>query len=92
VSYHFQTGRTEIKLLTEYENVTQIPLNNIGGGGYEQFSKQSFMVYLTSEIFVGFEKTLPGFDQHPPAKFLIFPLLLFSDRCPSLEIALTSFG
>jgi hypothetical protein len=40
-----------------------------GEGGYEQPSKQSFVVYLTAKklvqlISVGFDKTLPGFDQH----------------------------
>jgi hypothetical protein len=49
-------------------------------GGYEQSSKQSFVVYLTAKklvylIFVGFEKALPGFDQHIPTKCSVFPLL-----------------
>jgi hypothetical protein len=43
-------------------------------------------------IFVGFEKTLPGFDQHLPAKCSAFPLLSGAEHCQSLEIVLTDVG
>jgi hypothetical protein len=46
-------------------------------------------VYL---IFVGFEKTLPGFDQQPPVKCSVFPLLFGAEHNQSLEIALTHVG
>jgi hypothetical protein len=66
-------------------------------GGYEQPSKQSFVVYLTAKklvklIFVGFEKTLPGFDQLLPAKCSVFTLHFGAEHYQSLEIALTNFG
>jgi hypothetical protein len=37
------------------------------------------VVYITAKklvymISVSFEKTLPGFDQHLPAKYSVFPL------------------
>jgi hypothetical protein len=69
----------------------------LGEGGYEQPSKQSFVVYLTAEklvklIFVGFEKTLPGFDQQLPAKCSVFPLLFGAEHYHSLEIALSKIG
>jgi hypothetical protein len=41
---------------------------------------------------VGFEKTLPGFDQHLPAKCSVFPLLVDAEHYQSLEIALTNVG
>jgi hypothetical protein len=67
LAYNFQSARVGgIKLLTEYENVTQKVF--LHRGGYVQSSKQMFVVYLTAEklvqlIFVGFEETLPGFHQ-----------------------------
>jgi hypothetical protein len=39
-----------------------------------------------------FEKTLPGFDQHLPAKCSIFLLLFDTERYQSLEIALINVG
>jgi hypothetical protein len=64
-----------------------------GEGGYEQPSKKSF--YLTTKklvwlIFMGFEKTLPGFDQQLPAKCSVFPFLFGAEHYQSLEIALTN--
>jgi hypothetical protein len=47
------------------------------------------LVYL---IFVGFEKTLPGFDQHLPATSSVFPLLFGAEHYQSLEIALINVG
>jgi hypothetical protein len=41
---------------------------------------------------VGFEKMLPGFDQHLPPKCSVLPLLFGSERCQPLEIALTNVG
>jgi hypothetical protein len=41
---------------------------------------------------VGFEKTLPGFDQHLPAKCLIFPLIFGAEHCLSLETGLIKVG
>jgi hypothetical protein len=42
---------------------------------------------------VGFEKTLPGFGQHFPAKCSVFPLIFgAAEHCQSLEIALTDVG
>jgi hypothetical protein len=41
---------------------------------------------------VGFEKTLPGFDQHLPAKCSVFPLIFCAEHYQSLEIALTNVG
>jgi hypothetical protein len=35
---------------------------------------------------------LPGFDQHLPAKFSVFPLLSGSEHYQSLEIPLTNVG
>jgi hypothetical protein len=54
------------------------------------------VVYLTANklaklIFVGFEKTLPGFD-HLPAKYSVFPLLFGAEHYQCLEIALTNVG
>jgi hypothetical protein len=68
-----------------------------GEGGYEQPSKQSFLEYLTAKkfiqlIFVGFEKTLPGFDQQLPAKCSVFPLLFGAEHYHSLETALPNVG
>jgi hypothetical protein len=55
------------------------------------------VVYLTAKkftqfIFVGFEKTLPGFDQRLPAKCSVFPLLFGAEHYQSLETALINFG
>jgi hypothetical protein len=80
VAYNFQTRNNKIKLLTEYESVTQKVLTLLesilwqignGGvyrpalkpaqstlcrhgseGGYEQPSKQSFVVHLTAKKLV----------------------------------------
>jgi hypothetical protein len=80
VAYNFQTRNNKIKLLTDYESVTQKVLISLtkclwqignggvylpalkpaqsalcrpgGEGGYEQPSKQSFMVYLTAKKLV----------------------------------------
>jgi hypothetical protein len=41
---------------------------------------------------VGFEKKLPGFSQHLPAKFSIFPILFGAEHYQSLEIALLNVG
>jgi hypothetical protein len=41
---------------------------------------------------VGFEKTLPGFNQHLPAKCSVFPLLFGAEHNQSLEIALISIN
>jgi hypothetical protein len=41
---------------------------------------------------VGFEKMLPGFDQHLPAKCSVLPLLFGAEHYQSLEIALTDVG
>jgi hypothetical protein len=41
---------------------------------------------------VGFEKTLPGFDQHLPAKCFVFPFLFLAEHNQSLEIASTNVG
>jgi hypothetical protein len=41
---------------------------------------------------VGFEKTLPGFDQHLPAKCSVFPLFSGAEYYQSLEIALINVG
>jgi hypothetical protein len=65
--------------------------------GYKQPSKQSFVVYLTAKkfvylIFVGFVKTLPGFDQYSPVKYSVFPLFFGAAHHQSLEIALTNVG
>jgi hypothetical protein len=59
-------------------------------GDYEQPSKQSFEVYLTTKkhaqiIFVGCKKALPGFDQQLPAKCSVFPLLFGAEHYQSLE-------
>jgi hypothetical protein len=43
-------------------------------------------------IFVGFDKTHPGFDQHRPAKSSVFLLLSGAEHYQSLEIALTNVG
>jgi hypothetical protein len=63
--------------------------------GYEQPSEQSFVVYLTAKkllylISVGFDNTLPGFDQHLPAQCSVFPILFCAEHYQSLEIALTN--
>jgi hypothetical protein len=55
------------------------------------------VVYLTAKnlvqlISVGFEKTLPGFEQHLPAKCSVFLLLLGAVHYQSLEIALPNVG
>jgi hypothetical protein len=55
------------------------------------------VVYLTAKklvqlISVGFEKTLPGFEQHLLAKFSVFQLLLGAEHCQFLETALTNVG
>jgi hypothetical protein len=68
-----------------------------GEGGYEQLSKESFVVYLTAKklvwlIFVGFEKTLPGFDQHFPVTCSVCQSLFGAEHYQSLEIALTNIG
>jgi hypothetical protein len=68
-----------------------------GEGGYEKHYKQSFLVYLAAKklvylIFVGFQETLPGFDQHLPANCSGFPLLFGAEHYQSLEIGLTNFG
>jgi hypothetical protein len=39
---------------------------------------------------MGFEKTLPGFGQHVPAKCSVFPLLFGAEHNQSLGIALTN--
>jgi hypothetical protein len=41
---------------------------------------------------VGFEETLPGFDQHLPEECSVFPLLSGADYSQSLEIALNNVG
>jgi hypothetical protein len=43
-------------------------------------------------IFVDFDKTLSGFDQHLPGKSSVFQLLFGGELYQSLEIALTNFG
>jgi hypothetical protein len=55
------------------------------------------VVYLTAKklvqlIFMGFEKTLPGFDQHLPAKCSVFPLLFGAEHYQSLEMSSTNVG
>jgi hypothetical protein len=55
------------------------------------------VVYLTTEklvylIFVGFEKTLPGFDQHLPVKCSVPPLLFGAEHYQSPKTALSSVG
>jgi hypothetical protein len=62
-----------------------------GEGGYEQPYKQSLMMYLTATkvvylIFMGFEKTLPGFDQHFTAKCLGFPLFSVQNTASLLKL------
>jgi hypothetical protein len=47
---------------------------------------------LVKLIFVGFEKTLPGCDQHLPAKCSVFPLPFGAEHCQSLETALPNVG
>jgi hypothetical protein len=47
------------------------------------------LVWLVS---VGFEKTLPGFDQHRTAKCSTFALLFGADHYQSLELALPNVG
>jgi hypothetical protein len=66
-------------------------------GDYEQPSKRPFVVYLITKMLVqltcvGFEKTLPGFDQQLPAKCSVFPLLFRSEHYQPLEISLTNVG
>jgi hypothetical protein len=55
-----------------------------------------FVVYLTAKlvylIFVGFEKTLPGFDEHLPAKCSVLPFLFGAEHYKSLETAVTNVG
>jgi hypothetical protein len=41
---------------------------------------------------VGFEKTLPGFEQHPPVKCSVFPPLFGAERYQSFEFAFTNVG
>jgi hypothetical protein len=41
---------------------------------------------------MGFEETLPGFDQHLPAYCPVFPLLFDAEHYQCLEVALTSVG
>jgi hypothetical protein len=43
-------------------------------------------------IVVGFEQTLPVFDQRLSEKFSVFPLLSGAEYYQSLEIALTKVG
>jgi hypothetical protein len=55
------------------------------------------MAYVTAKklvllIFVGFEKTRPGFEQQLPAKCSVFLLLVHAERYQSLETALTNVG
>jgi hypothetical protein len=55
------------------------------------------VVYVTAKkfvwlIFVGFEKTLSGFDQHLPAKSSVSQLLSGAEHYKSLEIALANVG
>jgi hypothetical protein len=55
------------------------------------------VVYLTAKklvwlTFVGFEKTVSGFDQHLPAKCSVFSLLFGAEHYQSVEIALTNVG
>jgi hypothetical protein len=84
VAYNFQTENTKIKLFTDYENATQTVL----------LSVESVLQNAKSEAhrvdILDFEKTLPGFDQHLPAKCSGFPLLFGAEHYQSLEIALTS--
>jgi hypothetical protein len=44
MAYNFQTGNNKIKLLKEYESVTQKVLLSVRG--YEQTSKQSFVTFV----------------------------------------------
>jgi hypothetical protein len=41
---------------------------------------------------VGFEKTLPGFDQQLPVKCSVFPLIFGAEHYQSLETALSNVG
>jgi hypothetical protein len=55
------------------------------------------VVYLTPNklvlsMFVGFERMLPGFDQHLAAKCPVIPLLFGAEHHQSLAIALTNVG
>jgi hypothetical protein len=43
-------------------------------------------------ISVGFEKTLPEFYQHLPAKCSVFPLLFGAEHYQPLATVLTSVG
>jgi hypothetical protein len=45
---------------------------------------------LISLPSVGLQKTIPGLDQHLPAKFPVFPLFFGAAHYQSLEIVLTS--
>jgi hypothetical protein len=74
----------------EYESELKTVLLPVSG--YEQPSIQSFVVYRTAKIFVGFEKRPPWFDQHFPAKFSVFPLVFRAEHHQSLEIALANVG
>jgi hypothetical protein len=57
-------------LITRFQKPAQSASCRQGGaGGYEQLSKQSFVVYLTAKkrvllMFMGVDKTLPACDQH----------------------------
>jgi hypothetical protein len=61
-----------------------------GEGGYEQPSKQSFVVYLIAKkfvwlLFMGFEKTLP-------AKCSVLLFRFRAEHNQSLETAVTNIG
>jgi hypothetical protein len=80
VAYNFQTGRIKLKLHTEYGNVTQkvlLPVESV---------VQTAKAKARLIDFVGFEKTLPGFDQRLPAKCSVVPLLFDTEHYQSLEI------
>jgi hypothetical protein len=89
VAYNFQTGSKKIKRLTEYENVTQRVLFTIESIcrmlKQLQHERLSWHVGYPSGI-----QTLPGFDQHLPAKCSIYPLLFGAEHYQSLKIALTN--
>jgi hypothetical protein len=76
VAYNFQNGNKKIKLLMEYESVTQKVLLRL----------ESILQNAKRLQHVGFEKTLPGFDQQLPAKCSVLPLLFGAEHFQSLKL------
>jgi hypothetical protein len=75
-----------MKLLKEYENEIQKFY-------YYRINTAECSTTSTCATFITRKMSkLPGFDQQPPAKCSVFPLLFAAEHYQPLEIALTKVG